>query len=389
MRKTLNWLLVGLMAVAIPAMAQTPSVKIFKGGVEVTNPDTSVIINLAADPVVVPPVVPPVDPPVTPPGELAVGSNGGIMWGVNGHPIQGGTPYTATGMSIPTQLALVNSLGLKSYRMDLYDASTANQSVLRSVINAAKPFGIKVLPILMGEFDINSYANETAGYNAGRAMGTTYGTNFKGEVGVWELFNEVEGHIGAVSGQGSLISNYNAANVAKLRGLMRGLIDELKGADPACKVATGSNGGAAAWGLRDGLWASGVRWDITSEHFYSNAGRDDITALPLLPGLTNSLARNRDMYPGTSQWITEFNYYGAANTNSDTQAAAYLTKTMAQYDAFAKTYRLEGVHIYELLKQTAPDGGRLFGIMSGTGAANPPSNAVKAYLAQHPSVVYR
>jgi hypothetical protein len=309
------------------------------------------------------------------------------MWGTNGHPIQGGTPYTA--MSVPTQLGLVNSLGLKSYRIDLYDASANSQAVLRSVVNAAKPLGLKVCPILLADVNLDTYSDETAAYNAGKSMGQTYATNFKDWVHVWELGNEWGGKTVPCGGQGTYPSDYDTVKYNKCRGLLKGLIDGIKAADPMAKCAQGSNGGAAMWGLSDRLWADGVRWDITSEHFYSNMGNNDITALPLVPGMTDKLALNRDHYPGTSQWITEFNYFGPAQTNSDTQAAAYLTRTMPQYDGFAKTYRLEGVHIYELLKQAAPDDGRLFGIMSGTGQPNPPSDAVKAYLATHPSVVYR
>jgi hypothetical protein len=309
------------------------------------------------------------------------------MWGINGHPVQGGTPYTA--MSVPAQLALVNSLGLKSYRIDLYDASTASQAVLRATVDAAKPLGIKVCPILLADIDINSFADETAAYNAGKAMGQTYAANFKDWVKVWEIGNEWGGKVVPFTGQGTYPADYDTGSYNKCRGLTKGLSDGIKAADPAARCAQGSNGGAASWGLNDRLWADGVRWDITCEHFYSNMGNNDITALPLLPGLTNKLALNRDHYPGTSQWITEFNYFGPANTNSDVQAAAYLARTMAQYDSLAKTYRVEGVHIYELLKQAAPDGGRLFGIMSGTGQPNPPSDAVKAYLAAHPSVVYQ
>lgn len=345
-----------------------------KGGVNIYTGNGDMVINITDS-------VPP--PPPPPSGDLAVGSNGGIMWSVNIHYARNvaGTPGDVV-------MSTAASLGFRSTRTDLY--TIADQSFLTAALASAAKVKIKVLPILMGQINFADYADETSAYNAGKAHGSSYGTAFKGRVGVWELFNELNGPIG-YNGNGSLASDYNQTNLAKTRGLARGLMEGLRAADPACKIAFGSNSAIEAWGWLDGLWSAGIRWDITSTHYYSNMGNNVITELALHQGVTDLLAQNLIKYPGTVNWITEFNYWGPDNTNSDAQTAAYLTRTMAQYDAMAKNAnkRLEAVYIYQLLEEPGTDNGRHLGLMNNAGTATQASNAVKTYLAAHPSVVYR
>ncbi len=329
---------------------------------------------------------------------LDVGSNSGVMWGVNGHPMQGGTIYMDPSMSPATQLALVNTLGLKSYRIDFEGIPNA-MTVLRTVVDAAKALNIKVFPILMADINtsmLDGYADETAAYNAGKAFSQPFAAAFSDWVKVWELGNEWNGKIGPVSGQGTFASDYNTGYYVKCRGLTKGLIDGIKAGDPTAKCAFGSTDGAAAWGLNDRLWADGVRWDITCEHFYSWNGINDIRSLGLLTGLTDKLALNRDHYKDAlgsrPQWMTEFNYYVSTDTIADKNAMGnYLATTMAQYDSFATQYGLEAVHIYEMLDEPylASQREGSWGLCSTNGALNAAGTSVKNYLASHPSVVYK
>jgi len=315
--------------------------------------------------------------------QVSVGSNSGIMWGINGHPGRSGV-YTS--VTIASQLALLDQMGLKIYRMDTYDASSATQTNIRNVINAAKPYGIKVLPILFADITITDYANETAAYNFAKPLGQTLATNFSDYIKIWEIGNEWNGKFGAVTGEGSFFSNYDPVGYAKMRGLARGFLDGIRAGDPTAKCAFGSNDGAAAWGWTDQLWADGVRWDIHCEHFY-NDGAFDITALPLGVGTTNKLQLLKDHY-GVPIWMTEHNYFESGGNTADSFYASYLATTMPHYDAIAHTYDLESVQIYELLDEAIAGQEGRYGICTGAGVLQGSGTGVSNYLAANPSKIY-
>jgi hypothetical protein len=318
----------------------------------------------------------PVPPPV--PVLPAVGSNAGIMWGVNVHCGRGGAYANLGNAGLKT---LTDSIGFKSVRTDLYTASSNDQGIL----TAALASGLKVLPIVMADMPGNnpdSYADETAAYNAGHAMGLTYGTNFRGQVSVWEVGNEWQDKIGYTE-PGSTAAAFNQGKLIKVRGVARGLIEGLKAGDPACKVAFGSNSEIAAWGWLDFLWAGGVRWDITSLHYYTTNGDAgfNITNLPLPNGVTNLPALMHSKF-GVPNWITESNWW--PNGADQATKAAYISNAMPWYDSIAKANWIEGMFWYELLEE-----GDAFGVCSGTGTLLAEGTAVKNYLTAHPSVVYR
>jgi hypothetical protein len=103
--------------------------------------------------------------------------------------------------------------------------------------------------------------------------------------------------------------------------------------------------------------------------------------------MTNLLQMNKDKF-GKPIWITEHNYYGTA---ADSVWASYLAGTMPRYDGYAKTYGLEGVFIYELLREPEMAAGveQLYGICSNTGVPLQQGVTVSNYLTAHPSVVYK
>lgn len=320
-------------------------------------------------------------------GNPVIGSNAGIMWGANIHSGRGGV-YNTLGNT--ATMALAASVGLKIVRTDLYDASSGSQAILTAALAAAATANIKVCPILMADIDtgqLDGYADETAAYNAGHAQGLTYGTNFQGQVSIWEVGNEWNGKFGGFTNFGANASDYNGGYLIKVRGLARGFIEGLKSGDPACKVSFGSNSALSCWGWTDALYAAGVRWDITSVHFYANNGTDDIQNLFLGPGTTDLLPLMRTKY-GVPSWLTEFNYW--PGNAAESTKATYLTSIMPVYAGIALTKFLEAVIFYELLDE-GTDGGaeNSFGIASGPGVLQASGTAIQTYLAAHPSVQYR
>jgi hypothetical protein len=310
-----------------------------------------------------------------------VGSNQGIMWGVNGHPGQGG-PYASN--SPDKQMGDITGAGLKSYRVDLYDASAASIVGLQTYVTAGKAHGVKILPVLIPNF--LAYADETSAFNAGFALGKTYASTFAADVQVWELGNEYEGQVGPAvpnsGAEGSDMSQYNQAKYALARGALRGLLDGIHAGNPSSKGIINTSGGCR-YGFLIGLWNDGVRWDITGEHWYSGSG--NIIDVHCKAGAINKLAFYKTTF-GKPIWITEFNW----NQNSNkTSIGNWLTTTMQQWSAVAQQYDIEAAHIYELYDQPGlPGMEAVFGVAGTDGIMNAAGAAVANYLAQHPSATY-
>ncbi len=325
-------------------------------------------------------------PPPPPPSLPLVGSNSGIMWGVNGHPGRAGT-YAAS--NIATQMAKLNTLGARSYRMDLYSTG-ADMDLLAAVIAAAKAVNppIKVLPILIAVDNtagFDALANETAAYNFGFSFGNAYATRFKADVHVWECLNEIEGKVGVLTGEGTYPSDYNQTNLVKCRGLVRGMFDGIKAADPTAKVGFGNSSGNS-WGVMDFIWDSGIHWDITMAHWYK--GFFEATPWPLPLGTVNQPLRHKTKY-GKPIWLTEMNGVYPGTTDKATMGSTTAAR-MAEYDGYAKTYGIEAAFLYELYDEPAQAGGEAtFGLFDGSANPTAASTAVQTYLAAHPSVVYQ
>jgi hypothetical protein len=242
----------------------------------------------------------------------AVGGNAGITWGTNGHPMHGGSPYVPGTTSFATQFGLVVGLGLTHYRVD-YDSDDSDHfTSLTALVAAAVGTGVTIVPVLNPDPISGSYATEAAAYAFGRAQALNYATNYP-SIKVWEIGNEYETRLTTPpTGQGSFISNYVYTEYVRMRGLVRGLFEGIRAGNPAAKVAFGSAGGGG-WGIMDQLWADGIRWDITVEHFYSDGGTVDIRHLFLVVGETDKLALLRDKYHKPI-WMTEFNYWNTADS---------------------------------------------------------------------------
>jgi hypothetical protein len=294
-----------------------------------------------------------------------------IRWGVNGHPVQGG-PYTR--ISYTEQMNILRDAGLRSYRMDLYDASPASINTLTQVVAAARPAGIQIIPALI-IFDRN--LDENGNYQRGFRTGQTYAQQFKQDINVWDLLNEPDNRAG-LKGDGSRIEQYNMQLYVKVRGAIRGLLAGIHAGDPASRGIVNS-AGWCHWGLMNQLWADGVRWDITGWNHYSRYG--NLESMRSC-GNTNVLQMLKNNFDRPI-WITEFNVN--ANNANKTAMGNWLVASMTQWNSIAAKYNIEAANIYVLFN---PDGAGDFGIVDAWAGAPVPNaayNAVKNYLSIYPS----
>jgi hypothetical protein len=307
------------------------------------------------------------------PDRNAPAAGRGIVWGINSHPVQGGP---STVIPLPRQMAILREAGLRSYRMDVY--STGQIDILDAVIAAGRAGGVSVLPDLIP--DLDSAGDPAKAYDAGYRLAEAYAKRFSADIAIWELGNEGDNWVGMV-GNGADIAQYNSGRYVRAREATRGMLDGLHAGNPAAKgIVNGA--GWCHWGFQQQLWHDGLRWDITGWHWYSSYG--DIENAVGCRGV-NILEKLRDSF-GRPIWLTEINV--DRNGSDKIAMGRWLSATMAQLDNVATKYNIGAAYIYVLFK---PDAAGDYGIVDATSGTPLPTmayEAVKAYLAQHPSATY-
>ncbi|MEZ0000119.1 DUF4214 domain-containing protein [Sinorhizobium fredii] len=267
-----------------------------------------------------------------------------ILWGVNGHPI---TAYP--GIGIEQQLDFLRDLGMKSYRVNISDASRAAD--LAVLVKGAKARGIDILPVITpGNIDLDKESADAL-YDKAHALAVALGSQFRGDIRVWELGNEMENYAiikpcekrddgsqypcewGPAGGVGPL--DYYGPRWAKVSAVLKGLSDGMTQVDPHFRKAIGT----AGWGhlgAFERMRQDGIKWDISVWHMY---GDDPEWAF-------KQLARY-----GHPIWVTEFNNpFGSQR--SEEQQADGLRQAMARLRELQAKYNVEAAHIYELLDET-------------------------------------
>jgi Glycosyl hydrolase catalytic core len=167
-----------------------------------------------------------------------------------------------------------------------------------------------------------------------------------------------------------------------IRGLLRGMLDGIHDGNPSSEGAIDITSGCG-YGFLEALWADGVQFDITGDHWYGG----DITNAGCANG-GNVLAKLHAF--GRPIWITEFGS-GAAASSDDTAGktaeAGYDTSLMIQWSSLATQYDIEAGFIYELLDDPATSD--YYGICAADGTPEAPYTAVQSFLSTYPSVVYQ
>lgn len=272
-------------------------------------------------------------------------ANADILWGANGHPV-----VSYPGVPIERQLDLLKDLGMKSYRVDVYNANADTTRTLAALVREGKERGVDILPVIANDgFDLTNGSAEDL-YRQAYDLAIALGSQFKDDIRVWELGNEMENYAiirpcekrddgtqypcgwGPADGKSAL--DYYGPRWAKVSAVLKGLSDGMNEADPEIRRAMGT----AGWGHTgafERMQEDGIEWDISVWHMY---GDDPEWAFEELAGY------------GKPIWVTEFNNpYGSKN--GDQQQAEGLRQAMERLKELQGKYEVEAAHIYELLDE--------------------------------------
>jgi len=266
-----------------------------------------------------------------------------LLWGANGHPF---TAYP--GISTERQLELLQDLGIKSYRVNISDTRAA--PALGALVKAAKARGIDILPVITPGLDLEKESAEAL-YSKAHRMAVALVSQFKSDVRVWELGNELENYAilkpcemmdngvqyncswGPAGGVDPL--EYFGPRWAKASAVLKGLSDGTMSVDPTIRKAIGT----AGWG-HTGAFArmqrDGIQWDISVWHMYGN---DPEWAFKILAGYKRPI------------WVTEFNNANGSQPGEQQQAEG-LKQTMSRLRELQSKYNVEAAHVYELIDET-------------------------------------
>lgn len=312
-----------------------------------------------------------------------VGSNKGIMWGVNAHPLSWGSIYET--QTFDQQMAKLSSMGLRHYRMDLYGPANDQYTVLDKVLAAATPHGIVVTPALIPI--VAGGGDESAAYQTGYRMGVGYGQRYKGKVHVWEIGNEENGKSGVDPfSDGSDPATFQRQPAyAVTRGKLRGVIDGIRASDPSAKVAVGDAGGCN-YGFTQALYDDGLRWDITLFHPYDFWG-------PLEGRVGKGCAAGNNMIAkhaayGKPIWLTEFSFTPAVTSPDKQKLGQGIVAMMKHFNDLASQYDIEEADIYELYDGQQAGAEGHFGLYDGAGGETAAVGTIRDFITSRPSALY-
>lgn len=303
----------------------------------------------------------------------------GSFYGMNGH-----ADYTYT----PEQVvSILKGMNCTSYRVGVTD----DPKDLNAVVKLAKAFqsaGLTLLVLIdQGVYESGGLmGSESVAYNRGYSVGATVANALKPYgVTIYECGNELTRQDATVvdfTYAGSKASDFNNQNWPIMRGVMRGMIDGVKSAQPSAKC--GINFCVADVGASDALWegrqpdGSGghptVRWDVTTWHNYEvygdlfNVGTDGAG-----PGF--DLATYCKARYGVPLIVTEWN---TGPEKSESYRGTYISDRLAAFYNARKTHNIQSVMYYVL-----DSGNNTYGIMVDGKAIDAPYNAFTSFTSGH------
>lgn len=287
--------------------------------------------------------------------------------GVNIHRRSTGSYAT---VPLVDQLALANDIGIRSVRIDVYDASTETKTFLSALIAAASPLGISVVPVL-----VEPPASEATApfrcyrwcYDTARKLAQAFPQM------TWEAGNELNFRCIKPGVDGSLPEHYDDAKYQIVKAAIIGMYAGFKSASDA-PVGIGTAG--IQFGFLDRLqedYVNGVRWDITTWHIYVPPG-----------------APKAEIEAGAGQYLTKLASYGKPiavteynqqDGHLSTQSAQTLVDMAAVLAGFAASHNVIAAYAYELLDEPGlPGGEATYGLCSTSGVRNSLGNALKTHL---------
>lgn len=303
----------------------------------------------------------------------------GSFYGINGH-----ADYTYTPEEI---VSILKSMNCTSYRVGVTD----DPKDLDAVIKLAKAFqsaGLTLLALIdQGVYETGGImASESIAYDRGRVVGSTVANALKPYgVTIYECGNELTRQDATVvdfTYAGSKASDFNNNNWPIMRGVMRGMIDGVKSAQPDAKC--GINFCVADVGASDALWdgmqpdGSGgypkVRWDITTWHNYEVYGDlFDVGTDGAGPGF--DLATYCKARYGVPLIVTEWN---TGPEKSESYRGTYISDRLNAFYNARKTHNIQSVMYYVL-----DSGDNTYGIMVNGKAIDAPYNAFTSFTSSH------
>lgn len=268
-----------------------------------------------------------------------------LLWGANGHPFS-----AYPGIPVERQLDYLEDLGMKSYRVNFSDVGKASE--LATLVKEAKARGLTILPALtpFGRASLDKESPEEL-YRKSREFAVQLASEFKDDIPVWELGNEMENYAiikpcekrddgtqypcewGPASGDGVL--DYYGPRWVKVSAVLKGMSDGLISVDPKLRKAIGT----AGWGhvgAFERMQKDGILWDISVWHTY---GEDPKWAFDILARYGHPI------------WVTEFNNPYGSQRGEEEQAIG-LERMMSRLRELQGTYDIEAAHVYELLDET-------------------------------------
>jgi hypothetical protein len=290
-----------------------------------------------------------------------------FYWGAVGHNdrLDWGSDYPYNKIPLTTQVHLLNSSGMNGYRTS---CETANCAAL---VALAKANGIVILKSIRLQPDAT--ITEAANYSRAYSYGVTEANNLGSAFTYFEASNELDNWVG-MTGDGSSRSQYDAQRYSAARGLIKGLIDGVHSANASAKVLV-DDAGWCHYGFLQMLWQDGVRWDITSFHWYASQGNFESA------GCAGANVAAIHAAFGLPVWITEFNSDTAAGSGDPTAAAAWISTFMSQVNLVAEKYNIQGAFVYELLDEPSLAGAQArFGVFDSSGKLKAQSQALAKAL---------
>jgi hypothetical protein len=290
-----------------------------------------------------------------------------IQFGAVGHNDRStsGSSFPYNSISLSTQMKLLNTLGLNSYRTSCEISNCA------TLISAAAANGINILKSI--ELKPSETLTESENYERGYTHGATEVTSVGDAFKYFEAGNELDNWVG-MKGDGSKSTQYDESRYVLARGFIRGLIDGVHSADPTAKVLV-DDAGWCHYGFLQMLWSDGVRWDITAFHWYASQGNLEHA------GCSNANVAEIHAAFGVPVWLTEFNSNVAAKDANQADAASWLTNTILQLQAISSKYGIQKAFIYELFDEPAQPGMQgNFGLFDGNGNPKLPGLSVAHVL---------
>lgn len=284
-----------------------------------------------------------------------------FTWGINTH--------TSYSLSAAQQVSLAQQIGLTSLRVDVYDASPTTIATLTALLSQAGSKGISVLPVIVPS--AAAATSEAAARAWGLNVGSTLAKAFPSLN--WEAGNELDEFVIKPGTTGVSMTDFDDARYALARGAISGLVDGIHAGQPSAKVAVGITG--IHFGFLERLARDGVRWDITSEHYYAAPKATDI-----MPGADALFAKLAQF--GRPIVMTEFNQQQGSLLSPADQTAT-LTNMMTAMATLAPKYNIVGAYIYELLDEPRLNGSEAhYGMASAQGVLSATGHAIQDYLAQ-------